>query len=1052
MSGYKELSFEESICTHLEQHGWLYSENAKGYDVERALFPEDLFGWLEETQPDELAKVVTAGSPSEKQQRDQLLDRVMKRLDTPLEQGGGTLNLLRGGVNHVSAKVSLCQFKPETGLNEATLDRYRRVRVRVMRQVYYSTTNGNCIDLVLFVNGLPVATLELKTDFTQSIGAAKKQYKEDRLPRDPKTGKAEPLLGFGNRALVHFAVSNEEVWMTTRLAGPKTFFLPFNKGDGERAGNPLDPEGGSRTTYLWKDVLQRDAWLDILGRFMHVEVRTDVDPITGKQSKSTTLLFPRFHQWDAVTKLARAARADGPGNRYLVQHSAGSGKTNSIAWLAHRLARLHNDANEKVFDSVIVVTDRTVLDSQLQDAIRQIDSQQGVVATITGDEAQKTGLGSKSGLLAKALTDGKLIIVVTLQTFPHAMEAIRKTKGLADKRFAVIADEAHSSQSGESANRLKSVLSAEEMAELELADLDEGGEIDTEALLAAEQKARVGNDKISYFAFTATPKGKTMELFGSPGPDGKPVPFHVYSMQQAIEEGFILDVLRGYHEYDSAFQIAQEATGGRLKPARAGEQEQPDEELLVDQNAATKALLRWVKLHPTNIGQKVAIIVEHFRDNVEPLLDGHAKAMVVCDSRKAAARYKEEIDKYIAEQGYPNLRALVAFSGSITDAEYGLDGATEASLNPGIGGKDLRRAFAGDDYKVMLVANKFQTGFDQPLLCAMYVDKRLSGVNAVQTLSRLNRTYPSRGKDRTFIVDFVNKAADIQDAFEPYYKTAYLERATDPNLVHDLRTKLEQASIFTWPEVEGVAEAWTQQRDNHELMRFVDPGKKRFHDAYAAAARAGDKPEQDRLDLFRKDVGTYVRLYDFMSQIVDYGETDLMRLAIYLRLLERVIRPDGEAVGVDLDGVQLRQMRQLDRGVKDVSLDGGKGLSGLTAAGSGSKPEPHMVLLQEAIERLNELFGEEAFTDGQTEGWVNGVVTSMMENDTVVEQARANAESQFLESPDLAEAVTIAVLGNQDSHNRMADAYASGGNIQEELIDIFGRLVHLAAAGAGKAA
>ena len=1039
MASHQEIAFEDEICAHLSANGWLYSDNTHGYDKGRALYPADLFAWLEETQADELAKVVTPGAPTETAQREQLLDRIVKVLDTPMEHGGGTLNALRKPIGHVSARFSLCEFQPETTRNQSTLDRFEKNRVRVMRQVHYSTAHSNSIDLVLFVNGLPVATIELKTDFTQSVEHAKRQYKKDRLPRDPKTGHVEPLLGFGTRALVHFAVSNDEVWMTTRLAGNDTHFLPFNMGDGESGTNPPNPSG-SRTAYLWERVLECSAWLDILGKFMHVEVRTDIDPITGKAKKSTTLLFPRFHQWDAVTKLTTVARNEGPGHRYLVQHSAGSGKTNSIAWLAHRLARLHDASNHKVFDSVIVVTDRTVLDSQLQDAIRQIDSQQGVVATITGDEAQKAGETSKSQLLAKSLTGGKLIVVVTLQTFPYALQAIRETKGLAHKRFAVIADEAHSSQTGETANKLKSVLSTEE-----LADLADGGEIDVEAVLAAEQTGRVGQDKISYFAFTATPKGKTLELFGRPSAGGKPVPFHVYSMQQAIEEGFILDVLRGYHEYDTAFRIAQTAADGRLKAAGPGQEPQPDEDVLVDQNAATKALLRWVKLHPTNISQKVAIIVEHFRQNVEGLLDGHAKAMIVCDSRKAAVRYKLGIDKYIAEQGYTTLRTLVAFSGSVEDLESGPDPFTEASMNPDAGGQDLRRAFAKPDFNIMLVANKFQTGFDQPLLCAMYVDKRLSGVTAVQTLSRLNRTLPSRGKDRTFILDFVNSAEEIQAAFEPYYKAAYLERETDPNLVHDLRTKLDAAGIYTWPEVEATVEAWVRYAGNNALAKSVDPGKERFRSAYLAAVQKDDKAELDRLDLFRKDVGTYVRLYDFMSQIVDYGETDLMRLAVYLRLLERLIRPGDYVADIDLSDVELTHTQQIDRGVKDVRLQGDKGLTGVTAAGSGTKPDPKMVLLEEAIARLNELFGDESFTEGQKERWVRNVVDSLMENDTLVEQASVNVESQFLESPDLSDAVTIAVLGNQDSQNRMADAFTQGGHVQSVLVDILGRLVHLEA-------
>ena len=447
MADYNEKPFEMEICHHLEANGWLYSENGTGYDRERALFPEDIFGWLGDTQPEQLAKIVkpTASAKDQRLAKERILDRIVKVLGTPAENGGGTLNLLRRGFKETSAKFDMCQPRPATTHNPTTAERYAKIRVRVMRQVYYSLNNKNSLDLVLFVNGLPVATVELKTDFTQSIREAIAQYKTTRLPVDPVTKKPEPLFGFGSRALVHFAVSNDEVWMSTRLAGADTRFLPFNMGDDGGEGNPPAPDVQSRSSYLWQRVLQRDSWLNIIAKFLHTEIKVDTDPITGKTTKSTTLLFPRFHQWEAVTQLLATARTEGPGHRYLIQHSAGSGKTNSISWTAHGLATLHDADNTKIFDSVIVVTDRTVLDDQLQDAIQQIDSTAGVVLTVTGDEAGRTigadgqPLTSKSALLAKALLDGKLIIVVTIQTFPFAMDAIRKTTGLKDKKFAVIA-------------------------------------------------------------------------------------------------------------------------------------------------------------------------------------------------------------------------------------------------------------------------------------------------------------------------------------------------------------------------------------------------------------------------------------------------------------------------------------------------------------------------------------------------------------------------------------------------------------------------------------
>jgi len=1029
---HKEIVLETELCEYLAAHAWLYSTNAQAYDKQRALLPEDVFGWLEETQSDELAKVVKSDAD-----RNGLLDRLVKVLDTPMEAGGGTLNVLRNGFRHVNAKFEMCQFKPATSHNPTTNERYAKVRVRVVRQVYYSTSHNFSIDLVLFVNGLPVATIELKTDFTQSVQDAITQYKKYRLPRDPATKKAEPLLGFGTRALVHFAVSNDEVYMTTRLDRDKTFFLPFNKGHNSGAGNPLNPKG-SRTAYLWEEVLHRDAFLDILGRFMHVETATKHDEITGAVSKSSALLFPRFHQWDVVTRLAAAARAEGVGKRYLVQHSAGSGKTNSIAWTAHRLFRLHDDQGEKVFDSVIVITDRTVLDAQLQEAIRQIESTTGYVVTVTGDEAGKEGLGAKSALLAQALAQGGKIIVVTIQTFPFALKVMSESASLAGKRFAVIADEAHSSQTGATANQLKSVLTKEELAELE-----DGGEVDTEDLLSAEMAKRADPGNISWFAFTATPKARTLELFGRPGAGGLPEAFHVYTMQQAIEEGFILDVLQNYTSYDTAFQIALGASGGKLHAAKPGEQPQPDQ-VLVDETQATKGLMRWVKLHPTNIAQKVQIIVEHYRANVVHQCDGYAKAMVVTDSRKSAVRYKLAIDKYIAGQGYTGLGTLVAFSGSVEDIESGPDPFTEHNLNPSLQGKALAKAFASPDYRIMLVANKFQTGFSEQLLMAMYVDKKLAGVSAVQTLSRLNRIAPKYGKDTTYVLDFVNEPEDILDAFLPYYREARLDSATDPNLVHDLKAKLDAAGIFTYDEVEACVQGLLTEAGNNAAMAAVGPAKERYRTAYLAAVNQDDKPAKDALDIFRKDIGTYVRVYDFLSQILDYGDTELEKLAMYLRLLGRLIRPESLTQEIDLSDVELAHIKQKDRGSVQLKLDTGVavGLKGMTAAGSGAPRDPKMVLLEEVLGKLNDLFGDEEFTPGQQQSFVEASLRSLLEDEGIVTQAMANSGPQFLESPDLNHAVTVAILSNQEVQSKIADLFISDPVVHDSLVHWLGELVH----------
>ncbi|GAY18747.1 hypothetical protein MSZK_54730 [Mycobacterium sp. shizuoka-1] len=596
---HHESAFESEICQYLAEHDWLYSTTDGGYDRELALYPEDVFDWLADTQPEQLAKRVRPDLTGEAlaKARAGVLATLVKQLGADPKANGGTLAVLRRGFKDLNAQFSMCQFRPNTSLNETTATKYEAVRLRVMRQVHYSTQNSNSIDLVFFVNGIPVATAELKTDFSvQSVHDAVLQYKHHRLP------KGEPLLQFGSRALVHFAVSNSEVQMTTKLAGKDTVFLPFNRGDRGHAGNPANPHG-SATAYLWQQILDRDTWLDILGRFLHLQIDEKIDPSTNKKVRTQRMLFPRYHQWDVVTRLVADARTKGPGQRYLIQHSAGSGKTNSISWLAHRLSVLHDDANKPVFDSVIVITDRNVLDAQLQDAIRQIDRTPGVVAHIAG-----LG-GAKSQELAEALTGGTKIIIVTIQTFPYALQLIQEKADLKGKSFAIIADEAHSSQAGEASKRLKAALS-----QSELDDLDDGGTIDAEDVLAAEMAARAQSKNLSFFAFTATPKAKTLELFGHKSSvDGKPHPFHLYSMQQAIEEGFILDVLRNYTPYKTAFRLTHNGHTFQTEDTAASGTVQVSGEAtgeLVDKSAAIKSVMNWVKLHPTNISQKVAIIIE----------------------------------------------------------------------------------------------------------------------------------------------------------------------------------------------------------------------------------------------------------------------------------------------------------------------------------------------------------------------------------------------------------------------------------------------------------
>ncbi|MBV5246971.1 DEAD/DEAH box helicase family protein [Mycolicibacterium sp. PAM1] len=1015
---HHESSFETDICEHLAAHGWLYSPTDAGYDRELALFPADVFGWLEDTQPDQLAKRVKPELTCEAltKARAGVLATLVKQLGADPKANGGTLSVLRRGFKDLNAQFQMCQFRPNTTLNETTAKRYEAVRLRVMRQVHYSTQNANSIDLVFFVNGIPVATAELKTDFTQNITDAVLQYKNHRLP------KGEPLLAFGSRAVVHFAVSNSEVQMTTKLAGKDTFFLPFNRGNNHHAGNPPNPHG-SPTAYLWQEILQRDTWLDILGRFLHLQVTDKIDPVSDKKIRTQSMLFPRYHQWDAVTRLIERARTQGAGHRYLIQHSAGSGKTNSISWLAHRLSVLHDDANKPVFDSVIVITDRNVLDAQLQEAIRQIDKTPGVVAHIDG-----LG-GSKSQLLADALQDGTKIIIVTIQTFPYALDLIQGQASLKGKSFAIIADEAHSSQAGEASKRLKAALAASE-----LDDLEDGGTVDAEDVLAAEITARAESKNLSFFAFTATPKAKTLELFGHKGISGKPHPFHLYSMQQAIEEGFILDVLKNYTPYKTAFRLTHngqayesEATStGTIAVTGGGS-------TLVDKSAAVKSVMNWVKLHPTNISQKVQIIVEHFRANVGWRLDGKAKAMVVTSSRKAAVRYKLAFDKYVGEQGYTDVAALVAFSGEVTDPDSGVEKATETStlMNSGLKGRDLRDAFATDEYQVMLVANKFQTGFDQPLLVAMYVDKRLSGVAAVQTLSRLNRVAP--GKDQTFVLDFANGAEEIVEAFEPYYEATTLADVTDHNMVHETMSKLDAAAIYQESEIEGLVADYLARKGNNALTKWVTPARDRFRDRERTAIETNDKTALDELIMFRKDVGTFLRQYDFLSQIFNYEDLSLEKLSIYLRHLAPVITAEQLQHEIDLSTVNFDYIAQHEQGTTSGKLVGGVPLEPAKEAGTGSVKDPELVALAEVIEKINDLFSGD-HPDSSVKNVVTHVKERLEESETLQQQAQHNSLAQFSASPDLHSEFMTAVIGAMASSEDLSMQIINNADLSQKLL------------------
>lgn len=1003
---HKEIVFEDEVCDHLKAHGWLHDApdvDRKHYDRELAIYVPDAIAWLKDTQPETWAKIKGEHNGSSEKL---LIERIAKVMDT-----GGSLSVLRHGFKDVSARFDMCQFKPSHGLNPEILDRYNKVRLRVVRQLHYSVNNENSIDLVLFINGIPVATLELKTDFTQNVQDAIRQYKYDRQPKDPVTRREEPLLAFKRRALVHFAVSSDEVYMSTRLEGKDTFFLPFNLGHDGGKGNPPNPNG-YRTSYLWERILERDTFMNIMGRFIHLaqEQKTDKQ---GKKFTKETLIFPRYHQWEAVTKLIGTARQEKAGHKYLIQHSAGSGKTNSIAWLAHQLAGLHDEKDTKVFDSVIVITDRTILDTQLQDAIYQFEHKQGVVQRVTDDAV-------KSKQLADALINRTPVIIVTIQTFPFVLETVKQNASLKDRNFAVIADEAHSSQAGAAARKLKLVLASEQD--------EEGEELGVEEILTAEMAARGQPKNISYFAFTATPKAKTLELFGRRRPDGgEPEAFHLYTMQQAIEENFILDVLKNFTPYKLAFKLAHDG------------KDYDDE--TVEKSEAVKSLMRWVRLHPYNISQKVQIIVEHYRQNVQRLLNGEAKAMVVTASRKEAVRYKLTMDKYIREMGYKDLATLVAFSGEVVDPESGATGFTEGNMNSNLRGMEIREGLDSDDFQVLIVANKYQTGFDQPKLVAMYVDKKLAGVAAVQTLSRLNRTY--KGKEQTFVLDFVNSPEDIRLAFEPYYKKAELLCTSDPNLIHDLQNKLDELHIYTAQEVNLFAEAFLkgQQKD---LQARISPAVDRFRSLYRQAEEEKNKKDRETLDLFRKDMVSFIRAYDFLSQIVNYGDTDLEKRFIFYRHLIPWLQDDKRKDAIDLSTVSLMgyALKKKDEASIKLGDDSDESkLKPLTALGSREARDPTMIALSAIVKQMNDLF-EGELTKADFMGFTTYLSGKIMESGVLEQQAAANTREQFASSPDFKDAMINAALEGSENHQDMVRQLLEKKEIQSRLIDMLADLVY----------
>ncbi len=985
-----EQAFESTVESMLVVGGWRAGD-LNEWDVDRALFPPRALAFLRETQPEQWAEMARLHGDNLEAM---ITDALVKELDLK-----GSLHVLRHGFKFYGKSFRLASFKPAHGLNAEALARFARNELTVTRQVPCHPGKGDTLDLVFAFNGVPVATCELKNPMTgQTWRHAVRQYRQDRDPN-------APIFRFQKRALVHFAADPDEVHMTTRLAGEGTRFLPFNRGSnpgavGCGAGNPQHPSG-YRSGYFWQEVLERERFLDILGSYLFVERREEkVEDGQGARTvQRENVIFPRYHQLDAVGRLVTAAGSEGPGRNYLIQHSAGSGKTNSISWLSHRLASLHDAGDAKVFDCVVVITDRRVLDQQLQDAIYQIEHAQGVVKAIDQDSQQ----------LAQALVDGTKIVITTLQKFPFVLKGLLRAAGAADPKtptekesaqaaewrqaiarrtYAVIVDEAHSSQSGESAREMKAILGARaQKAAGEAEDWQDG--------LNAVVESRGPQPNLSFFAFTATPKGKTVELFGRPVPGGAPRAFHVYSMRQAIEEGFILDVLDHYIDYDAYYRLVKQAEDDPTVPKRR----------------TAVALARFMTLHPHNIAQKTEVIVEHFRTHVRHHLSGRAKAMVVTSSRLHAVRYMQAFQRYLAEQGYHDVRPLVAFSGTVRDPDTGEE-FTEPGMNTDvvtgkpIGESALPVRFASPDYQILLVAEKYQTGFDQPLLQAMYVDKRLDGVQAVQTLSRLNRVAP--GKAPPFVLDFVNDPEEIRDAFAPYYDRTELLASSDPHQLESLKHELDGMQVYHQSEVEAFAQifylpASKQSGGDHaRLERHLQPARDRF----AALDEDGQTAFRDRL-------GAFVHLYAFLSQIIPYGDGEQERLASFGRALLPHLLPDRDDGAIHLgDDVELEyyRLQRVSSGAIGVGEEEEAYVTSPTAVGTGN-PEEKRAPLSEIIERLNERFGTE-FTE-EDRLFFEQVKERGVRDENIRQMALANPYDKF--------ALGIRALIQQLMLERMAD-------------------------------
>lgn len=994
----KERNFEEEIEYCLTNTGpkarRYISGNPSDYNRKLAMDSKAVIAFIKDTQPDKWEDLC-------KRHGANVEESFLKRLNDELNLRG-MLDVLRHGVTDLGVSVRLAYFRPGSGMNRSLGILYSKNVLQITRQVKYSLINENSVDSVIFLNGLPIATIELKNPLTgQTYKNAIAQYQNDRNPR-------EILFSFKKRALVHFAVDTEEAWMTTKLQKLDTFFLPFNRGHNKGAGNP-PVENDYRTSYLWKDVFQKDSLLDIIQRFIQIKK----DEETGKEK----LIFPRYHQLDVVRELVKEVYNNGCGNNYLIQHSAGSGKSNSIAWLAHHLSNLHDSENMPIFNSIIVITDRRVLDKQLQRDIFNMEHKDGVVVRIDKNAKQ----------LTSALERGDKIIICTLQKFPFVDVQRVATAG---KRFAIIVDEAHSSQTGKASERLKEVLAdisnqgedaiekklheyALEEAKIEAEELDRDEELAEE--IKNEMAAHGKQKNLSFFAFTATPKQKTLEIFGTRDKLGKPEPFHLYSMRQAIEEQFIFNVLENYTTYSTYFQLGKRVA----------------DDPIYGKGQANKALGKYMSLHPHNLAQKTEVIIEHFRSQVQNRIAGKAKAMLVTGSRLHAVRYYFEFVKYIKKMGYKDLGVLVAFSGVVKDNITGeIKEYTEENIN-NIPESELPKKFESGEYQLLLVAEKYQTGFDQPLLHTMYVDKKLSGVKAVQTLSRINRTCP--GKTETFVLDFVNTREEIEKAFQDYYIETGVSETTDPNTIYDIKNVLDSFMVYNDKEIDAFAKVFFKEKkkqgniDLAKLNSFIDPAVDRYVDL---------EEEQDKMD-FKGALTKFIRLYSFLTHIISLKDENLHKFYAYGKALIRKLPRDGGKRTPNLENDVMLQYYRLQKTYEgSLVLKEEDGILNYKTSGTGLPLEDEKENLSEIIKNLNERLGTN-FTE--MDKVLEQFVKDMASNEELVLRSK-NPLDLFKIIYD--ENIMDIVLSRMAQNQEFCERYLEDEEFRKEVDKILLPLVH----------